>query len=111
MLSASPPYSAAQPSRADIDALAGPVVLEFGTNWCGYCRAAQPLIATALAAHPGVHHIKIEDGSGRPLGRSFRVRLWPTLVFLDAGQELARLVRPADIGAIERALESILGVA
>ena len=30
--------------RAAVDAAPGPRVLEFGTNWCGHCRAAQPLI-------------------------------------------------------------------
>lgn len=100
-------YTAKEPPRSEIDALEGPAVLEFGTPWCGHCRFAQPLLATALADHPGVRHIKIEDGSGRPLGRSFGVRLWPTLVFLREGREVARLVRPRDAQAIRAALEQI----
>jgi len=48
-----------------------------------------------------VRHLKIEDGPGRPLGRSFRVKLWPTLVFLRDGVEVARVVRPADAKQIE----------
>jgi thioredoxin 1 len=87
-------YATDAPSRSEIDALAGAAVLEFGTGWCGYCRAAQPVIEAALARHPGVRHIKVEDGPGRPLGRSFGVKLWPTLVFLRDGQEVARVVRP-----------------
>ena len=41
-------YANIEPSRADVDALEGPVLLEFGTAWCGHCRAAQPLIGKAL---------------------------------------------------------------
>ena len=93
-----------EPSRAEVDALAGPAVVEFGTPWCGWCRAAQPLIAQALAAHPGVTRLRVEDGSGRPLGRSFKVKLWPTLIFLADGKEVARLVRPGDIDSIRQAL-------
>jgi thioredoxin 1 len=96
-----------EPSRAEVDTLPGSVLLEFGAAHCGHCRAAQPLIAGALARHPQVRHIKVEDGSGRPLGRSFRVKLWPTLVFLREGREVARLVRPADPAAIEQALVQV----
>jgi len=102
-----PDYAASEPAREEIDALQGPTLLEFGSPWCGWCRRAQPLIIDALAAHPGVHHIKIADASGRRLGRSFGVKLWPTLVFLRDGKETARLVRPRGAGAIREALAQI----
>lgn len=100
-------YEHKEPTREAIDTRAGPLLLEFGTAWCGYCRAAQPLIAQAFKAHPDIPHIKIEDGSGRPLGRSFRIKLWPSLIFLRDGQEVARLVRPDNAQDIERALAKI----
>jgi thioredoxin 1 len=100
-------YEEAQPSRAEVDALPGPTLLEFGSPTCGYCRRAQPVIAAALAAHPRVRHLKIADASGRRLGRSYGVKLWPTLVMLDGGREVARVVRPVEAGEIEGALERI----
>jgi thioredoxin 1 len=100
-------YVQQEPARSEVDSLPGATVLEFGTPWCGWCRGAQPLIADALAAHPQVRHLKVEDGSGRPLGRSFRVKLWPTLIFLRNGQEVARLVRPQGAQEIRAALERI----
>jgi thioredoxin 1 len=100
-------YAEREPARAELDALPGPSVVEFGSPWCGYCRAAQPLLASAFAEHPKVRHFKIADASGKRLGRSFGVKLWPTLVFLKDGREVSRLVRPGDAQSISAALAAI----
>jgi thioredoxin 1 len=100
-------YASQAPDRAEVAALRGPTVLEFGTDWCGHCLAARPFVAQALATAPGLRHLKIEDGPGRALGRAYRVKLWPTLVFLRDGEELARVVRPLGAGAIAAALDRI----
>lgn len=100
-------YTSNEPERSAVDALPGATLIEFGSPTCGWCRAAQPLIAEAMAAHPGLRHLKIADGRGRPLGRSFRVKLWPTLVYLRDGQEQGRSVRPDDVDEIRDGLAGI----
>jgi thioredoxin 1 len=90
-----------------VDAWTGPAVLEFGADWCGHCQGAHPLVTAALAAHPGVKHVKVADGKGKPLGRSFYVKLWPTLVFLRDGKEVARAVRPTSEDIVLRGLEAL----
>ena len=102
-------YAQTEPSRADVDTLQGLTLLEFGTPWCGHCRAAQPLLAQVLEGREDVRHLKIEDGPRRPLGRSFRVKLWPTLILLRQGEELARLVRPTNANDIQQALDRATG--
>ncbi len=76
----------------------------FGTDECGYCMAAGRHITAALADHPGVPVYAIEDGPGRVLGRSYRVKLWPTVVFLRDGAEAARVVRPGDRAPLDEAM-------
>lgn len=52
---------------AAVQALTEPTVLEFGANWCGICKGAQPLIEEAMVrAGTGITHIKVDDG---PAGR------------------------------------------
>ena len=98
------------PSRAQVDAMPGLVLLEFGTEWCGFCRAAAPQVTQLLAQHPEVRHIKVSDGPGLPLGRSFRVRLWPNLVFLRDGAVVRQLARPS-AAELADALEAALSPA
>jgi thioredoxin 1 len=103
-----PSYTDKEPSRAEIDALDEPVLLEFGAPWCGVCAAAQPAIRAALGPHPGLRHLKVADGPGQPLGRSFGIKLWPTLVFINGGKEIERLVRPHGAAPIAAAIERLV---
>jgi len=91
-------YLAQEPSRTDVDAADGLQLIEFGAPDCGFCVAIQSALARTLEVADengtSLTHLKIEDGSGRPLGRSFNIKLWPTLVLMRAGVELGRVVRP-----------------
>lgn len=100
-------YTTAEPSPAEIAATPGPMVIEFGDKYCGICSAARPAIEKAMKTRPDIRLLKIADGRGRPLGRSFGIKLWPTLVFLQDGQEVTRLVRPMDDQPIALALDTL----
>lgn len=109
-------WQATEPTRSKIDAGSGPVLLEFGSPTCGHCHATQPLVELvlreqALGQGGPVQHLKVADGPGRSLGRSFRVKLWPTPVFLRNGKEVARLVRPRELAPLREALSSIATLA
>jgi thioredoxin 1 len=98
-------YAAKEPTRAEINTLSEPLMLEFGAPWCGYCQEMQPLLEAALSNDTKVRHIKIEDGKGRRLGRLFGIKLWPTLIFMRNGEELERLVRPDSVESIRTAMK------
>lgn len=100
-------YDKPEPARDEVEKWPGPAILEFGASWCPHCQAAQPAIAAALDDHPDVKHVKVADGKGKPLGRSFQVKLWPTLVFLKDGKEIARAVRPTTEQEVRDGLAAI----
>src|SRR5262245_22771670 len=101
-------YSNPGPTRAEIDQLPGPVLLEFGVDWCPYCQGLAPDVKELLTQYPDVRHVKVEDGKGRPLGRSFGVKLWPNFVFLRDGQLRKQAARP-DRSEVEDGLQRIAG--
>lgn len=100
-------YAAESPTRDDIEAIREPMVIEFGQPDCPYCQAAAPFIEAAFADFPGVVHMKLKDGEGLLLGRAFDVAQWPTLIFMQEGQESTRLVRPQSEQEVREALEEI----
>lgn len=100
-------YQPSNLTRESTDALKGMHVLMFGANWCTHCQAAESPTQAVLSQYPNVTLLQIEDGKGRPLGRSFAVKLWPTLIVLRNGQEVDRVVRPTDIAPIEAALKKL----
>ena len=89
-----PTYHEEEPTREDIDQTSGPLLLEFGADWCGHCQGLSPALEALFAKYPQVRHVRIADGRGKRLGRSFRVKLWPTLIFMRDGQLIEQLVRP-----------------
>ena len=87
-------------TREEVDALPGFTLLEFGAEWCPHCQAVQPQLRQALAGMPAVRHLKVEDGKGRRLGRSYAVKIWPNFVLLRDGEMLNQLARPEPLSLL-----------
>lgn len=101
-----PNWSQETLTRDELDALTGLTLVEFGAHWCPHCQAPQSQLQQALEQRDDIRHLKIEDGKGRPLGRSFKVKLWPNFVLMKDGEVLEQLARPAPqllLDALDRA--------
>lgn len=100
-------YQSNAPDLAEVEAKRGLVLLDFGTDWCGHCVAARPAVDAWVEPLDDIEHLRVEDGRGRLLGRAFTVKLWPTLVLLRDGREIARVVRPREAGDLHALTEAL----
>lgn len=81
-------------TKDDLLSLAGTTVLEFGADWCPHCQAVQSTLQNHLH-DDSKRHLKIADGKGKRLGRSFGVKLWPNFVLIKDGEVQQQLARPS----------------
>ena len=101
-----PEYTEESPSLDEINSLKGMAILEFGAPWCGHCQASHDSVEEVMKGNLELTHIKVFDGKGKRLGRQFGVKLWPTLILLRDGQEVARIVRFTSVDEIHELLGS-----
>jgi len=97
-----PDYQEETITAEQVSQLPGMTVLEFGAPWCTHCQAAGAAVEAAITEHTAVSHIRIYDGKGKRLGRVFKVKLWPTLIYLREGVEVARVIRPTQVNEIRQ---------
>ncbi|GAA5120420.1 thioredoxin family protein [Alloalcanivorax gelatiniphagus] len=100
-------YATNHPTRDEIQGIAEPTVLEFGSPDCPYCQKTEPMVKAAFQDFPGISHVKLADHQDKMLGRAFNVDKWPTLIFIQEGREVSRLVRPENEDAIRDRMEDI----
>jgi thioredoxin 1 len=77
---------------ADVLRAAGPVLVDFGAEWCHPCRKLDPLIeelAVEWGARVKVVHVDADRNVDTTM--RFQVMGLPTLILFVAGQPVARL--------------------
>lgn len=105
-----PEYSEQAPTAEQLSELSGYALLEFGAPWCGHCQQAFAAVKDVMTAYSHIAHVKIYDGKGKILGRQFSVKLWPTLILLHDGKELARIIRPTTANQVRELFANLSGL-
>jgi thioredoxin 1 len=100
-----PNYSETLQTLEQLSEIKGHFLLEFGAPWCGHCQAASVAVKEVMNEKLELPHIKIYDGKGKKLGRSFAVKLWPTFILINEGQEIARIVRPTNADELRKLIQ------
>ena len=76
----------------------GIVLVDFYADWCGPCRLMAPILEAVSAERADIKVAKVNVDESSELAAKFGVMSIPTLVVLDDGEEIKRIVgaRPKD---------------
>lgn len=87
-----------------------PALVEFYTDWCGYCKRSAPTMS-ALADEYGdrMVFVKIDGDKARGITREYGIRGYPTILFFNNGEETGRIVGARPEEEIRNAIESAVG--
>ncbi len=78
------------------------VLLDFYADWCGPCRAMEPVVSQLIAAGHPIRRVNVSQD--RQLAARYHVTSIPCYVLLVNGQEVDRLVGASGAGEIEALL-------
>lgn len=91
----------------------GRALVEFVSKSCPVCQRMAPVVAAAEHDCAGrdveVRRVDVSEPAGASLARKFGVRGVPTFVFLDKGNEVARLIGEQPLSQLTQSLEILTG--
>jgi thioredoxin 2 len=107
-LSASPVTVTDATFVAEVERSPLPVLLDLWAPWCGPCRMVAPVVDELARTFAGrVRVAKLNVDENPTTAARFGVRSIPTLLVLQAGQEIDRIVGVPPRGELERRLAAV----
>ena len=95
---------------ADVEGSPLPVLLDLWAPWCGPCHMLAPTIEQLAAEFAGrVRVMKLNVDDNPATAARFNARSIPTLLVLDRGREVDRIVGVRPKADIVRVLDAVLG--
>jgi thioredoxin 1 len=82
-----------------------PVLVDFGADWCGACRAMSPILDEFERSNPSVKVVRVNVDKNRDLARQLKIRAIPTLMVFKNGNMTAQQTGVVDHDSLRRMVE------
>lgn len=86
-----------------------PLVVDFGAEWCGPCKALAPMVAELAEAYKEQAVIATCDvEENNDIAVRYSIRSVPTVIFFKDGEEVGRHVGAVAKSALEEKLKALV---
>jgi len=82
-------------------------VYKFGATWCGPCKVLDTKFYKVSQEFPEVTVIALDVEQDAKLAKQHKIRSVPTVIFLDEGKEVERLVGAVLTGPLRKAFKTL----
>lgn len=70
-----------------------PVLVEFGANWCGPCRALTPILENLSKEFDGkIKFGKVDTDENEEISSNYSINALPTILFFNKGKVIKKMV-------------------
>ena len=86
-----------------------PVLVDFGAEWCGPCRALAPIVEGLAADYDGrlkVGTVDIDKAQG--VARNFQIMSVPTIIFFKGGEAVDKITGLQSKAKLQQHIDKVL---
>ena len=86
-----------------------PVLVDFGAEWCGPCRALEPIVEELAQEFDGRLKVgRVDIDQSRQVATQFGIMSVPTLIFFKGGQAVDKVVGLRPKAELKSKIESLI---